>query len=228
MFMKYLYPKYKQQFQNHYNKYDYLCYRTFGVHIEELLLIQNKTDEQQKLADNYNRFNPLLETDCVMNNICRYMETQIKEIKINIKKSSPDYIFNIIYNPKIDIDEEQIKEMEKVYKRYVKSKSVSKNISNENQDDIVKAPEEININQLSYISDDAQRLANLAIYVNYVLYPKSNKSFCWKIFGDAIILNIYDNSNKSFVIPIKDNNGEIDYMGKHYKNKEVNINLDNI
>lgn len=102
-FMKYLYPTYKMKFSEHYNKYEYLCYRTFGIHIEELLNIENKTEEQKQLANNYNRFNPLLETDCVMNNICRYMEKEIKEIKINVKKASPDYIFNILYNPKIDL-----------------------------------------------------------------------------------------------------------------------------
>ena len=34
-----------------------------------------------------------------------------------------------------------------------------------------------------YISDDIQRLANIAIYINYVLYPKSPKNFCWDLFG---------------------------------------------
>ena len=56
-FMKYLYPTYKMKFSEHYNKYEYLCYRTFGIHIEELLNIENKTEEQKQLANNYNRLN---------------------------------------------------------------------------------------------------------------------------------------------------------------------------
>ena len=91
-FMKYLYSTYKAQYNAHRDKYDYLCYRTFGIHIDELLNIENKTEEQQKLADNYNRFNPFIESDCPMNNICKYMEKEIKEIKLNIRKSSPDYV----------------------------------------------------------------------------------------------------------------------------------------
>ena len=119
-FMKYLYPKYRVEYNEHRKRYDYLCYRLYGIHIDELLNLENKTDEQIELAEKYNRFNPFLETDCPMNNICRYMEKEVAEIKINAKKKSPDYIFDILFNKNIEITEDQIKEMEKVYKRYKK------------------------------------------------------------------------------------------------------------
>ena len=210
-FMKYLYPTYKMKFNEHYNKYEYLCYRTFGIHIEELLNIENKTEEQKQLANNYNKFNPLLETDCVMNNICRYMEKAIKEIKINVKKASPDYIFNILYNPKIDFTEEQMKEMLKVYKKYKASKSTQSNIDMYGEEENKNySKEEIYALDFDYISDDIQRLANIAIYINYVLYPKSPKNFCWDLFGEGILLNIYDNSNKEFSIPMLNENGKIE------------------
>lgn len=227
MFMKYLYPTYKMKFNNHYNKYDYLCYRTFGININELMNIEHKSEEQQKLLDNYYRFNPLLETDCPMNNICRYMEKEIKEIKINVKKSSPDYIFNILYNPKIDVTDYQIKEMEKVYKKYVKNKTKSNNVELYNQDDTedIKSyeGEDLSVFDFDYISDDIQRLANAAVYINYVLYPKSSKNFCWDLFGEGILLNIYDNSDKNFYIPILNSDGNIEYMGKRYKNERIDI-----
>lgn len=223
-FMKYLYPTYKMKFSEHYNKYEYLCYRTFGIHIEELLNIENKTEEQKQLANNYNKFNPLLETDCVMNNICRYMEKEIKEIKINVKKASPDYIFNILYNPKIDFTEEQMKEMLKVYKKYKASKSTQSNIDMYGEEENKNySKEEIYALDFDYISDDIQRLANIAIYINYVLYPKSPKNFCWDLFGEGILLNIYDNSNKEFSIPMLNENGKIEYMGKKYNNERVDI-----
>lgn len=226
MFMKYLYPGYKSKYKLHYNKYNYLCNRQFGIDMEELIKIENKTEEQQHLVDNYNKFNPLLDTDCVMNNICKYMEKNVLEIKINIKKATPDYIFNILYNPKIEITEDQIKEMEKVYKRYKKSKTQKNNVELYNQEDIdniTTKENDINIWDLDYISDDIQRLANLAVYVNYYLYPKSAKNFCWEIFSDGIVLNIYDNSNKNFYIPLRNENGHIKYMGKKYKNERVEI-----
>lgn len=110
---------------------------------------------------------------------------------------------------------------------YKKSKSKSKNIELYNQDDIENIEtykeEDLSALNFDYISDDIQRLANIAVYINYVLYPKSSKNFCWDLFGDGIILNIYDNSNKEFYIPLLNENGNIEYMGKKYRNERVNI-----
>ena len=225
-FMKYLYPKYKTQYNEHIKRYDYLSNRLFGISIQELLNIQNKTKEQQDLADSYNRFNPFLETDCPMNNICRYMEKEVKEIKINVNKKNPEYIFNMLYNKNIDITEYQIQEMEKVYKKYRKSKTKSNTITDSisiEQGETPNSETDINNIDLDYISEDIQQLANLAVYVNYYLHPTSPKNFCWDLFGEGIVLNIYDNSNKEFKIPILDDKGDIEYMGKKYKNKEVRI-----
>lgn len=226
MFMKHLYPTYKAKYKDHYDKYDYLCYRTFGIHLEELFEISNKTEEQIKLIDNYNKFNPLLETDCPMNNICRHMEKSIKEIKLNVKQSVPDYIFNILYNKRIKVTDEQIKEMEKIYKLYKKQKEKKNNVvvyDEETNEDVLVADNNLNAFGFNYISNDIQTLANLAVYVNYYLYPKSNKNFCWELFGDGIILNIFDNSNGEFYIPLQNDNGDIEYMGKRYKNERVDI-----
>lgn len=224
-FMRYLYPKYNNEYKAHINKYDYLCYREFGIHIDELIRLEHKTEEQQNLVDNYNKFNPLLETDCLMNNICRHMEKEVKEIKINVRKSSPDYIFNTLYNPKIEITEEQINKMEKEYKKYLKSKSANKNINlyGENDSEDIYIKDELTPFDFDYISDDIQKLANIAVYINYVLYPNSSKDFCWNIFGNGILLNIYDNSDKQFYIPLLNSEGNIKYMGKKYKNERVDI-----
>lgn len=226
-FMKHLYLSYKAQYKDHYDTYDYFCNRKYGIHMNELLNLENKTEEQQKLVDNYNKYNPLLETDCVMNNICRYMEKQIKEVKINANKVSPDYVFDSLFNKNIEITQQQIDEMEKVYRKYKKQKSTSNNIKNDErgvQQEMLSSSDDNlkNIN-LDYISEDIQVLANLAVYVNYKLYPKAPKSFCWDLFGRGMILNLYDNSNHKFTIPLRDENGDIDYMYKKYKNKEVKI-----
>ena len=221
-FMKYLYPTYKAQYKNHKDKYEYICNRQYGIGLDELISLNNKTEEQQKLIDNYNKFNPFLETDCPMNNICRYMEKEVKEIKINVKKKSPDYIFDILFNKNIEITQEQINEMEKVYKKYKKQKNSSSSVGLELTDERT-SPRELSALDCDYISDDIQRLANLAVYVNYYLYPSAPKDFCWNIFGDGIVLNVYDNSNKTFKMPLLDNNGEIEYMKKKYSNKEVKI-----
>ena len=125
-----------------------------------------------------------------------------------------------------EITEEQLKEMEKVYKTYRKSKSKSNNIelyNEEGMDNITCNDVDFKTLNFDYISDDIQRLANLAVYINYYLYPKSSKNFCWDLFAEGILLNIYDNSNKTFTIPILNKNGDINYMGKTYHNERIDI-----
>lgn len=226
-FMKYLYSTYKQDYNKHRNQYDYMALRTYGLHIDDLLDLENPDEGQQKLIESYRRYNPLLETDCVMNNICRYMEKKVKEIKVNANKKTPDYIFDILYNKDIEITQDQIDKMEDVFKKWKKSKSQSNNMTRELSegeeiDDRI-LPEDFLSLDYDYISDDIQKLANLAVYVNYHLYPTSPKNFCWDLFSAGIILNIYDNSDKDFTLPLRNSSGDIEYMGKRYKNERVNI-----
>ena len=223
-FMKYLYSKYKSQYKDYWKKYNCLCYMKFGITIDELLKIKNKTLEQEQLEYNYYRFNPFLENSCPMNEICWYMEKQVKQTKINAKKRTPDYVFDILFNKNINITEKQIKQMENVFKKYKKSKSES--ITNGELlsiDDLNNLAKDDIDHDFGYISNDLQQLANLAVYVNYYLYPNSPKNFCWDLFGEGILLNIYNNTNNKIEIPLLDENGDIEYMGKKYKNKGVNI-----
>ena len=42
-------------------------------------------------------------------------------------------------------------------------------------------------------------------------------------FEEKLKKGIKDNEKRNFKMPLLDNNGEISYMGKRYKNKEVKI-----
>ena len=103
-------------------------------------------------------------------------------------------------------------------KYYLLAKSLE---DEENENEIGK--DDIKMLDYNYISTDIQVLATLAVYVNYILYPTSSKNFAWELFGEGIILNIYDNSDKNFNVPFIDINGDIEYLGSKYKNKGVDI-----
>jgi hypothetical protein len=217
LFMKYLYPKYKKEFKFHFDRYNYISQKQYNLTIDELLEKKDLDDNQKQLIYNYNKYNPLLDTDCVMNNICKYMESEIKEIKINVKKKNTDKIFDILYNSNIKITKKQIKLMKEYYKKSVKK---SENI---NSDDTTQKVD--SIEDFYDISDDVQKLANLAVYINYKLYPNSNKNFAWNIFGNGIILNLHEKFEGKINIPVEDYSGNIDYRGSKYINKEVIVEL---
>jgi len=217
MFMKHLYSKYKKDFKFHQDRYNYLCQKQYNLTIDDLLAKDYLNEEQKKLVDNYNKYNPLLDTDCPMNNISKYMEEQVKEIKINVKKKNHEKIFDILFNQNIDITEKEIKSMEKKYKSFLSSTRSLNATDNETDYESIDA--------YSDISKDIQKLANLAIYVNYKLYPNSNKNFAWNLFGNGIILNLHEKENGLITIPVENINGDINYRGSTYKSEEVIIEL---
>jgi len=217
LFMKHLYSKYKKEFKFHYDRYNYISQKQYNLTMNELLNKQDLDENQKQMICNYHKYNPLLDTDCVMNNICKYMESQISEIKINSKKKNHDKIFDILYNSNIDIDEKEIKLMERQYKKFIsKSTIIDSSMDNIDLD---------SMDSYFSISKDLQKLANLAVYVNYVLYPNSNKNFAWGIFGNGIVMNLHEKFSGKINIPVEDSYGKIEYRGSNYTNKEVIVEL---
>lgn len=45
----------------------------------------------------------------------------------------------------------------------------------------------------------------------------------WDIFGNQIIENLKANSTEPIYLPVLDENGKIDYLGKKYSLMEVNV-----
>ena len=61
-------------------------------------------------------------------------------------------------------------------------------------------------------------------------YSKSkySKQFAWDICGDMFIQNLLKRHNYQVTYPILDDNGDIEFDGKHFSMKpaEIKINLD--
>lgn len=216
LFMKYLYPKYKKEYKFHKDRYDYITLKQYGINMEDMIKLDNLNEDQKKLIENYNKYNPLLDSNCPMNNICKYMEEEIKEIKINVKKKNTQKIFDILFNENINITEEEIKLMNRQYKKYLKR----------GENDIINSDIDFEtLDAYTFISDDIQKLANLAVYVNYILYPNSNKNFTWNLFSNGLLLNLHEKFNGVINIPMEVSNGDIEYKGSQYLNMEVLVEL---
>ena len=67
-------------------------------------------------------------------------------------------------------------------------------------------------------------LTNIYVDYFYKILPKSNKDILWKYFGKNIVKNILENSKDPIMFPLKDENGEIEYLGQTYSLKEIKIN----
>ena len=73
------------------------------------------------------------------------------------------------------------------------------------------------------ISSNGNELVNLCVQLLYKDNPKSPKDFLWSILGDELLEIIKQNSKRPYSVPVKDENGSIDYMGQKYEMREIYV-----
>jgi hypothetical protein len=230
-FMRYLYSNYNKKYKKFIDNYNNYCIATFGYELQELL---NKTTllsvKEEKTKNNYYKYQPLLDTDCVINNICHYMENKIQEIKIENCLSIDKKLTNILKDSSIEINKNKLQKLYALYKKYKSEKRNFSIITDDYGEEKFKSLEQYNkyIKQESLkISDNLSELANMAVTICYEIHPKDTKAFCWQVFGTEILFNIYQNRQEHIFVPFLDNtNGNIEYLGNYYKNYEIEIDED--
>lgn len=230
-FFTYLYKGTRTKYKNYYNNQDVTCRQKFGVSIDELKKMSRKTPEQLEFLKYFKLYSPVIDSDCVMNRLCRHIESVDFGIK-NIVKEDHDeeYYKHLINGDELVIDEEKYKKVLKVYKNFkqtsenlAKTTSYERSVKSDNDEliemNIKLAYEELQ-NDLLKISSNIYEVVDYLIYMFYVDKQESNKEVLWTVFGDYIFENIRSKFNK-ITIPVPDDNGEINYLNKKYTLKEV-------
>jgi hypothetical protein len=230
-FFRYLYSYLNKKYLKHLKNYTNYCISYFGFDIKVLVEKYKGgevlSDKEKEVINNYYKYNPLLETDCLMNNICRYMERSIKEIKKRTKHDIVKEKIQLLKNAEIELDKEKLKKLYDLYKKYKREKRNFINIKDSDGEEVYKTIEQYNkvVLQESYeISSDVCELANLAVTLCYDMYPSDSKTFAWNIFGDGIIKNIvFNNKSNKAIVPFLEKGGNIQYLGSTYQLKEIAI-----
>ena len=74
------------------------------------------------------------------------------------------------------------------------------------------------------VCPDSEILANIIVDVCYT--TSKNKSFAWEVAGEEIFNNVLKNSGYILNIPVKDDNGDIEFGGKRFSLLEARIGGD--
>ena len=64
------------------------------------------------------------------------------------------------------------------------------------------------------VCPDGEVLANIIVDVCYT--TNKNKSFAWEVAGEEIFNNVLKNNGYTLNIPVKDENGDIEFDGKRF------------
>ena len=228
-FFRYLYPRENARYMKYITKANEFTTLTFDKNLDEILNGDENTltDDERVYRKRYYDYIPLIDYNGRMNKLCHYMENNLKEIKQN-SNHTPSYLLDLMRS---DIDRQfldsDVLQMTEYYKRYKKTKQKMKSMSlmeKENAgNDFGQFCKNLKHEILNASDESYEYLTDLAIYICYVLYPSRSKNFVWDIFGNQIIENLKANSTEPIYLPVLDENGKIDYLGKKYSLMEVNV-----
>lgn len=227
-FFTYLYNGTKQKYKKHVKSYNITCQQKFGMSMDELKQCKRKTKEQLDFLSVYEKLSPVIDSDCVMNNLCRYIESVDFGIKNLIKDSSNENYSLLMNNDYLEFDEDKYRDIVTVFTQYKKTinqlsslnaKSDKNSFDEELYKTILGQHEKLK-SKMNEICSNVYELVNYLIYLFYVDQPNSNKDVLWNVYGSYIFENVKKNTS-SFFIPVKSEDGEIEYLNNKYKLKEV-------
>jgi hypothetical protein len=226
-FMRYLYSGYNKKYLKFVSNYDNYCISNFGYDLKELFNKEELNIKEYRTIQDFYNHSPLLDSECLVNRICHYMESQMKEIKFLTKHKITDENILILKDHDIELNKEKLKKLYNIYKKFKSEKRNFANIKDSEGNERYKTIDQYNksIRQECYnISSNISELANLAISICYEIHPNDNKQFCWSVFGEGIIANIKKNRQDKILVPFLSDDGDIEYLGNKYKRYEIEVN----
>ena len=227
-FFKYLYRDSKQDYKKYQDKQEVLCIKLFGKPLDTVLNSLSRNAEEEDFVEQYYEWCPLVDSDSCMNALCKYIESIDFDIKDKIKTNQHFNFFDLYRNSLVKYTPEQkrlaLRALQE-YKQLKAKEQINKNYANlyvENREDNFISAANLEEIALKYISN-IHILTNIYVDYFYCECPKSNKDILWKYFGKYIVDNIRYNTNEPVLVPLKDLNGNLEYLGETYSLKEINI-----
>ena len=227
-FFIYLYPNTKNKYNKHFKKYNISSQQKFGLTLRELMNRKRKTKEQIDFLHKFDYFSPVINSNCVMNELCRYIESidfKIKEIVSKDEKIDYRTLMSVKFK---EIDKEKYESIINTYNKYrsvlgkyisVNNKS-SKNGYDEDTYRIIKGGYDTFQEEMNKVCSNVEELVNYLVYMFYADGFKYNKDILWKLYGYQIFENIKNNVDY-FYFPYPDNNGDLIYLNDKYSIRKV-------
>lgn len=237
--MGYIYPKMLEDHKKYQKKNNTKALRKTGKNINELFTKSDRTDIENQLIMQYNRFQPTLKNKCLMNELCSIIEQTDFDLKFFTNKKNDSFDYKILLSPDYlvrprSVLYERVDNLIKKYKNELQDIKFSTNLlisSNMSKKEIEEFVQEVSfVNYIYFLEKDIERIGiNTAEVYNYfveIIYSKYKQGFniLWDIFYEDILNTL--NKGK-MVVPIENENGAITYFNKKYSLVEVDYN-DNI
>lgn len=151
-----------------------------------------------------------------MNRLCWALEKWEKRLKWNRRKRGFDW--TIMMDPDIEVDEKTLMKVEDIYERFCADvKELSQKLSvgrtKEEMNELYGQCYESYRSECRLVCPDRRKLANAVVRLSYEMHPKWNRKFMWIMASSGIVANI---KQVDIELPIKDVNGDREYLGRRY------------
>ena len=222
-FFIYLYNTLMNEYKAYEKNFNSISLTHFGVPIKVLLRKKEHTDGEMNLIRKYRKYSPVLETDCIMNILCKEIENI--EFDIKYKPNCVSLLPNFADRSNIDNNKlDNLTDIYKEYKAQKKYKGIETMVNNEGiQDDDMN---EI-LKNILYANKDEYKDKMLELFTSsqelfnhlVVMCENYNWSYdcIWDIIGDDII-DIIPYGKTQVVV---ENENGFEYLGHHYSLEEV-------
>lgn len=222
-FFIYLYSTLMNDYKAYEKNFNSISLTHFGIPIKALLRKKEHTEGELNLIRKYRKYSPVLETDCIMNILCKEVENMEFDIKYkpNCVSLLPEFA------EKIDVDEEKMQSLTDIYKKYKaqkKYKGIEALVDNEGiQDDdmneilrnVLYANRDEYKNEMVELFTSSKELFNYLI----IMCDRNNWSYdcIWDIVGEDII-DIIPYGDTKVIVEKEDG---FEYLGHFYGLEEV-------
>lgn len=228
-FFIHLYSRTKYKYKRYIEEENLTSLHKFGINIEQLINKNERNKEETKYLKNFYHYMPVIDSDSVMNNICKYIESIDFDVKNKIKKEDNKDIYLILMRNKDIINTETFNNILNAYNEFRKSirqLNTIKKSGQYNKYDETKAYEIDNIKnelreKMCNICSNIFEIVDCLIYICYVKYPSLNKDLLWNTYGNIIIQNLIDKNQLPIKFPIKNEDGNIEYLNKKFALEEI-------
>jgi hypothetical protein len=208
-FFRWLYQFKNSKYLNHWNTYENYCRSKFGYGIDDLLKKSDLNENEKRIHDYYLKFGTLIDSDCTMNKISHHMQNKVKEIKITRQINKQN---KLILDKDFKIDEEKFNQLREIYQQY-RSYRTNKQYGEDysTMDHFISMLQK----QAHKITSDETELIMMSLDLD--------TKFAFQVFGEQIVDYLINQKGGIVNIPVENDKGEIDYLGKKYSFVKRNL-----
>lgn len=228
-FMRWLYSEYNNRYLKEIAAYNNICYTKWGISLEQLMQLPARTEEQEDVLERYKRRTFFIDNDSTMNRISRYVEKELKNIKITNRAKANEFDFTVLtsqgFRAPSAVNLDKMLFLFKHWKSLKRALNHKRDHhSEEDYSDISQINSYINKRAYNTISSNASELADISVYLCYNVLGKTSKTFCWQVFGHEIVENMRAKYDKKYVrVPKKSDFGSQEYLWSRYGMYAMNI-----